>query len=1039
MNKFLKRFSTVALLASAVAVPFVAIADGEDAGNAKPLVPPQTWDFKSSDDVNGWTIIDANNDTKEWTYDAYEQSMKMSYNGSEAMDDWLITPALQLEAGKLYTISFDTKSASSTYVEKIEVKYGTENTAGAMTEVAVEPTVVDWTDFQSISVEIVPAEAGIHYIGFHGISDPDKYYLYVTNISISAPFSAGTPVEVTGLTATADPNGANKATISFTTPTEDRAGNALTELTKVEISRDNEVVKTIEEPGLGEAITYVDETDKGGTFNYTVVAYNEEGAGAAATITVFVGFDKPKGVESVSFEETANPGEVLITWTPVTEDVNGLNMTEDDVTYNIYRLSNFHKYSPSSVLVAENVKGSSLTVSLVDEGEQDYLTVEVEPVTSAGEGPSATADAAFVGTPYSTLHESFANSDLTYAFNIEQEGGAYYYLYPSYAPSTQDNDGGCIEGTLAYNDAALNLVSGYIDVTGVVNPTLSFYTLSDVYGYYEYPNENLIGVYLKKADSDEWETLMEPKAVNEICEELKTWTKVSCLIPAEYAGSKFQFKIVASANGNNTRVYLDNIVLEEKLDHDLAVTSISAPARVKVGASFNVDVTIFNRGANVAEGYAVELYKDGNLVDSKEGEAVAPEASAQINFDCTMPVLQENLVEYYAKIVYEADLNEENDKSTIATVEPKVSTLPVATDLEATQTDDNILLEWVRPDLENLKSEPFTENFETGEPGAAEFEGWTFIDVDGETQEFQADVFGMKSGVTTGAFFVMNDQGDFYVSYPNRYGAHSGNQYLWAVGPYGWYADPSDDWAVSPELSGEAQTVTFYAKSTTDYSGYYLQDMDICYSTGSMDPEDFIPVDGFKYISEGSDEEVEVEGKHVKVPNVWTKFIVELPAGAQHLAIHSYGDNYELLIDDVTYAPVNPATFEILGYNIYRNGEKINDEPVNETTYTDNLGADGQYFYRVTVVYKDRGESAGSNEVEISSTLGVDNVADGLVITVSAGNITVAGAEGQALVVSGVNGAVFFSGKASAVNSFDVAPGIYIVKAGNVARKVIVK
>ena len=60
-------------------------------------------------------------------------------------------------------------------------------------------------------------------------------------------------------------------------------------------------------------------------------------------------------------------------------------------------------------------------------------------------------------------------------------------------------------------------------------------------------------------------------------------------------------------------------------------------------------------------------------------------------------------------------------------------------------------------------------------------------------------------------------------------------------------------------------------------------------------------------------------------------------------------------------------------YNIYRDGVKLNAEPVGETRYTDATATDGEHSYVVTVVY-DKGESAASNIVTLSVLSGISSV-----------------------------------------------------------------
>lgn len=78
-----------------------------------------------------------------------------------------------------------------------------------------------------------------------------------------------------------------------------------------------------------------------------------------------------------------------------------------------------------------------------------------------------------------------------------------------------------------------------------------------------------------------------------------------------------------------------------------------------------------------------------------------------------------------------------------------------------------------------------------------------------------------------------------------------------------------------------------------------------------------------------------------------------------------------MMVDDFDYEEcAHPLEVTFVGYNVYRNGEKINSEvltsPEYETTFTD-----GDEFY-VEVVY-DLGESDPSNTVRLTAT-GISSV-----------------------------------------------------------------
>jgi hypothetical protein len=71
------------------------------------------------------------------------------------------------------------------------------------------------------------------------------------------------------------------------------------------------------------------------------------------------------------------------------------------------------------------------------------------------------------------------------------------------------------------------------------------------------------------------------------------------------------------------------------------------------------------------------------------------------------------------------------------------------------------------------------------------------------------------------------------------------------------------------------------------------------------------------------------------------------------------------MIDDVTFEPAatdSDVALEIVGYNLYRGNEKVNDEVITDTTYELTDAPQGEYT--VAVVYN-VGESAKSNAVTV--------------------------------------------------------------------------
>lgn len=973
------------------------------------IVPPYTQDFSNSNALDAFTIIDANNDGKTWM--VYNGEARMAYNSSLDMDDWLITPPMKLEAGKAYKVSFKAHANSSTFPERIEVKWGDSNTAAGMANVLVEPTVLSSGTAEEFVCFITPQANGTYYVGFHGISDADMFYLYIDDIEIAAGVVATAPAAPTNLVVTPGANGAKTAAISFNAPAVDFAGNALASLEKVELYRGEELIHTFDAPAVGAELTYTDNLPADGDYTYSVAGYNADGKGESTSATVYVGVDFPAAVsESTLTEDAANPGKVTVTWAAVDKDVNGQAIAADAVKYDLYIYD-----GNSRVLVAGDLTTTSYSYEAVTEG-QSFLQYAVFAKTARGEGDGTLTQMLAIGAPVTNFADTFAGGELTYDWGIQRLGdstGASWTLLgdESGIPS-QDGDNGMIAMKASYIDDASRLYSVKISLAGVENPALTFYTYNIV-GESGDPDENLVSVCVSAPNANNFVTVMPEATVNDLCGGAEGWAKVTVNLAA-YAGQDIQFGIDVVCKGYAYTIF-DNFKISSLVDNDLVATGITAPATVKAGADYTVDVTVSNDGAKDAGAYTVELYADNEKVAEKAAEGLESSKTATVSFERTMSALATEPVTYKAIVVYAADEVLNNNETTEVAVAPIVSNLPKVTDLAASIADGGNKLTWSEPDLTAAAPEAITEDFETATGFAKEFGDWTFVDVDGSAVGgFQnMDVPGITPGTTTASFFVW-DQTNGVGN--ETFDAHSGMKYLAALFRYD--DGETDDWAISPELYGGAQTISFFARS---YSDDYPEKIEVYYSTGSLNPADFVLIAGSTV---------------AKVPKAWTQYNVDVPEGAKHFAIRSCAQgSFMLMVDDVTFIPAGGAAADlsIVGYDIYRNGEKVNAEPVAECEYTDAAGKAGD-VYQVTVIYN-KGVSAGSNEAAATSAL--DELTAGVKVVTAQGTIIVTGAEGLDVTVVAVDGKVLYAAKGDATVA--VETGVYVVKAGDKIVKVLVK
>lgn len=912
------------------------------------IVPPYVNHFDSSDALSGYTIIDGNKDGKVWAYyqgasgaDGNPGAARMTYNSNLAMDDWMITPPLKLEGGKAYKVSFQARANSDAYPERVEAKWGNAATAAAMTGVIVAPTDLgkNWVE---LGAYIIPEADGIYYVGIHGISDEDTYYLYVDDLTVSAAAATTVPGLATDLAVANDPAGTGKATITFKAPSKTMGGETLAAITKIELSRDGNVIKTFDAPAPGADLNHED-TAETGTHTYSVQAFNADGAGEVASVTAFVGIDKPGAPENVTMVETSTPGEVTITWDAVTVDQNGNAINSALVTYLVAEPTTTGWAS----IVDEPISNTTYTFQAVPAGEQDFAQYAVFAVTDGGTGTGAITEFIPVGTPYDGMEESFPDGTLSYALGLDSSNGGSWSLFgdDSGIPS-QDGDNGFIGMKASYLEQGADLFTGKISLAGAVNPGISFYTYNLV-GESGAKDENTIELFVREIGAAEYTALGTPIVIGDLATEAG-WVSVNKSLAA-YAGKTIQLMFRATCHGI-AYTLIDNIKIGDMLENDLHARAISAPAKVKAGADYEVAVTVNNNGTKDATAFTIKLFADGEQVAAKTVDALAAGTATTETFTLNMHALAEEPVVLHAEVEFAADEKQDNNKTAEVTVTPQISKLPAVTDLKG-EADENgkAHLTWSEPDLNAAPAETGVVDFEDAESFAHEYEGWTFIDADGKpVGGFQnTDIPGIDPGNTLTSFFVFDRAAETWKH--ESFAAHSGTKYLASLFNYNPSNGLVDDWAISPMLDGSAQTITFYAKS---YDSQYSESFDFLYSTTGTETSDFILVGSKKNIS-----------------TTWTEYSFEVPAGALYFAVRNHDtDAFMLMLDDFTFAPAGAsAELSIAGYDVYRDGVKITTEPTGETEFTDTDATDGDHTYVVVAVY-DKGISKGSNAVTVSTT-----------------------------------------------------------------------
>lgn len=905
------------------------------------LLPPYTQGFDDESSLDLFTIVDSNGDGTTWEYNRYSNCVRYRYSRTNAADDWLLTPAIKLQADRSYKFSFKVKAGSTRYNEKFAVACG-EGSDPAAYQQLLEPTEINSTDFVTYNFTIANLSGNIHF-GFHALSAADMSGLTIDDIYLDEGTSVNAPDSVTAITLTPGAQGALTAQIAFTTPTKTIKGEQLGSISKIDVLQADSVVATVANVQPGSAQTVSLQNLANGYNSFTILAYNDNGKGREASATGYIGIDLPTYPGNIALTDNGD-GTLKMTWTAVADKgIRGGYVDPNEVTYVIYTVKN-----NSLGTAIDSVKAATelnFSVANISSGEQGLEYYAVQPHNVAG-GGQAIMDRIVVGQPVALpFAESVPGGVLQEQYWWSQHRGDNTWGYGS---ASADGDGGSLQFTAAAagDEAWMNTAKFSLD--GVKNPILSF-------AYYVYPGHDIdFTVEASKAQQGSENIL----TTNMKDDTVEGWTykyiPLSKLQGLKYAYLQFHAKSAEAAYGTN----IDDIHIYDAQSNDLAVEA-KAQLSAYVSEKVSVGAKVSNLGLNATAGsYTVNLYANGKLVDKVGSDSVlaALSGSKSVSLSFTPAATDSGSVVLVTEVAYAADdyLVNNSDTLSLSIVQ---NALPAVDNLTADSTDP-VKLSWSQPSADNYEADRL-DDFES-------YPAWS-KDAIGDYRLFDGDraaTYGI-SGTSylhkgEAMAYMVFDADSIGMGGTAQFGAHSGKQYLidFGVNPNNSAAPnaSNDDWLISPQLTGKAQTISFYAKSlSNDYTERY----EVLYSTTGRDTADF--------------HRVLLGGGELNQAS-WTQVKAELPEGAKYFALRCTShDAFGFLVDDLAYKfSKSGVSGTLTGYNIYRDGVLIATVGATTTTYTDNAD-EGNHTYYVTAIY-DGQESPLSNAVTVTVVTGISGI-----------------------------------------------------------------
>ncbi len=1002
-----------ALTATAAATPFLAPAK-EAPANAQEVPVSHSLCKPDKEALEPlYTIIDGNSDGKGWTFAGLSTGTVCLSSSSvtDVTDDWLVTPPIHLLPGVTYSLAYDEGyGLNSSSGNHHAVMMGTAPQADALTtEIVPNHSSGEKAMTTRETTFTVDAE-GYYYFGFHATLAKGQETLKLANLKIEQAGDNVYPPAAGTLSYTLAPRGELKATVTYVAPTLNTNGEPLEAISKVDLIVNWGLkTETITDVAPGQTITVtVDGLWNNSNNKLEAIAYAGETAGESVAITNFwAGPDTPLPPTSPVVALSDDFTQVTLSWTPVdTIGEHGGWVDPDNVTYYVFDAFGSY-YDPA---IGETTQ-STITFDYSDWTEQDFIAYQI----TAGNGELYSTDvtsAIVVPGPAEALPfgESFANAKYDQIWAVDPASTYNGWMVgtvtdnylqtneddenPTYLNS-QDGDNGFFYALPMSKDAVYGLQSGKVVIAGASSPVLEFWAqgmgsnVDVMVARDEADFEVARTIEFKQQPTSGWTLYRQP---------------LDAYKDARYVRIALRYTAVDNDDDHTWSIPLDNIRVRDLAGTDLRLFAFAAPQQVAMGQGATLEARIENMGDEPVAGAQAVVTVGGEVVETIGIETLPANGFAAVTATVPTSAASPQQLDVVMTVVSSLD-TEPTNNSAQALIDVLMPNYPTVTDLTGTSMGPEVSLEWNAPDLTGDNSPvAVTEDFENPSYTPltiTDFGGWKMVDADkGTTYTFMRDEDNPYRTQPM-AYQLYNP---VLAGVPESYMAdvptHSGSQMLVAWSTNGL----NDNWLISPELSGNEQTISFYAKSFTIA---YAESLEVLYSTTGTDTESFT-----------------LAQSQASVPEDWTEYTVTLPAGAKHFAIrHTANDTYALMLDDISFeaAPALPADLAVEGYNLYRNGVLVNDTPIASTSTTDmpldSDTADGTYevSYQVSVVYN-HGESAACEPVVVPVL--VTGLAD------------IDAAQGTA---------TYYNMQGMRVPASALTPGIYVRQANGKAQKVLVK
>lgn len=151
--------------------------------NLQALMPPVRFDLSVPENMDYWTVVDANKDGKTWAYSESDGGVMAPYSATLASDDYLVTLApVVIPAGDAH-FSLTYAGRSAYFAENLRVLYGKTSDLSEM-EVMGQINGFMTETPETKTFNFTADEEGEYYFAVHACSEADMFGIILYDVAI---------------------------------------------------------------------------------------------------------------------------------------------------------------------------------------------------------------------------------------------------------------------------------------------------------------------------------------------------------------------------------------------------------------------------------------------------------------------------------------------------------------------------------------------------------------------------------------------------------------------------------------------------------------------------------------------------------------------------------------------------------------------------------------------------------------------------------------------------------------------------------------